>query len=198
MKTDMAQPIWADPAIETLDRIVEAEKRLADALAEMEVAKERTPEQYRRQARIALSFTPGSDDESEPIFATSEAEIHGHCDRLASLSARWNGQADPHIERIREASILALRSDEERLSAAHASSGFAAAWAASRVADAELEAARKELSAAVPATPEGRLWLNRFILRKANALGNEEIARAAAALSVALERDAGVTNLSPN
>lgn len=170
-----------DEAIAALDEVEAAD-------AALERLKQCAPDEARRPPRALIGITT-EDGRNVPVYAQTHQEIDEAAEAMR-IGSHGDAVTDtPVIEAFVAAAHEALSRDSERIMAAHAVAGLVEAQERCEAAWAEAQAARARLITIVPISPEGVVWLAKFLHSEANFGGDiETIAKAARNLVTATGR----------
>ncbi|WEK50974.1 MAG: hypothetical protein P0Y66_02540 [Candidatus Kaistia colombiensis] len=168
-----------DEALAALDEVEAAD-------AAFERLKQCAPAEARRPPRALIGITT-EDGRSVAVYAHTHEEID---EAAEAMRVGSNGDAvtdAPVIEAFAAAAHEALRQDSERIMLAHSVSGLQEARDRYNAAWAKAEDARARLITIVPISPEGVVWLAKFLHSETISGGDiETIAKAARNLVTAV------------
>jgi hypothetical protein len=187
-RPDLSRDEPEDLFIIAYDEYLAAVDRTDQLAKECERAGAAMPMAMRRNPRALIGLTTAN-GKSVPVYAASHDEIDQAADAMVEGS---NGDAVtdlPVIEAFGKAAHAALDADEQQLRDARVAYGLDDALERHLASFDDIREARERMLAIVPISPEGVVWLSKFLHSEANWDGDiATIAKAARNLVTATGR----------
>ncbi|MCX5581525.1 hypothetical protein [Kaistia terrae] len=170
------------------DEAIAAVDEFDAASAALDRLLQSVPADARRAPRALIGITT---EDGRPVAAY--AHTHEEIDEATEAMRQGSdggAEIDMYVIDVFAAAVHeALRQDSERIQTAHAVAGLVEARRRYNAASAEAQATRARLATIVPISPEGIVWLSKFLHSEANFGGDiETIAKAARNLVTATGR----------